>query len=125
MQAIRWWGAKDRYEMSEFEMDVRVGGKWSARGTSAKRGDIEVHGEYTEVAPPRRLAYTWSAKWMPAVTNVLWELESQDGGTVVKLTHSGFAGQAEQATNHSIGWTLALGWLQGFVERSETIETRG
>lgn len=124
-QALCWWGAKDRYRMNEFKLDVRVGGKWSARGTSAKMGDTEVHGEYTEIDPPRRLAYTWSATWMPAVTNVLWELEAQEGGTVVKLTHSGFAGQFEQAKNHSLGWTLALGWLQAFAERGETVESRG
>ena len=34
-QAARWWGAADRYHMAEFQMDVRVGGKWSTKGTSA------------------------------------------------------------------------------------------
>lgn len=123
-QVVHWWGAKDRYLMGDVQMDLRVGGKWSARGMSAKMGNTEVHGEYTEVDPPRRLAYTWSATWMPEVTNVLWELETHDGGTMVKLTHSGFAGQAEQAKNHSLGWTSGLGWLQGFLERGETVASR-
>lgn len=124
-QVVHWWGAKDRYHIGDVEMDLRVAGKWSARGTSAKMGATEVHGEYTEVDPPRRLAYTWSATWMPEVTNVLWELEAHDGGTMVKLTHSGFAGQAEQAKNHSLGWTSGLGWLQAFIERGETVDSRG
>lgn len=124
-QAVRWWGARGQYQLDEFEMDVRVGGKWSTAGGSAKMGEIKVHGEFLEVDPPARLAYTWSATWMPAVTKVVWELTSHDNGTLVKLTHSGFAGNAEQAKGHSIGWSLVLGWLQAFAERGETVDTRG
>jgi uncharacterized protein YndB with AHSA1/START domain len=124
-QAIRWWGQADRYHLAEFQMDVRVGGKWSTSGASVKMGDIAVHGEFIEIDPPRRLAYTWSSSWMNAVTKVLWELEPQDNGTFVKLTHTGFAGDAEQAKNHGTGWSLVLGWLQGFAEKGETVNSRG
>lgn len=124
-QAVRWWGRAGHYHLSEFQMDVRVGGKWSTAGASIKMGDIAVGGEFIEIDPPRRLAYTWSSNWMPAVTKVLWELESQDNGTVVRITHSGFAGDAEQAKGHSIGWSLVLGWLQAFAERGETVNARG
>lgn len=61
---------------------------------------------------------------MSAFTTVLWELEAQDKGTLLKLTHSGFGGDAEQAKNHSIGWTPVLGWLKAFAERGETIASR-
>lgn len=123
-QAVRWWGQNDRYHMNEFQMDVRVGGRWSTTGASVRMGDIEIHGEFLEIDPPRRLAYTWISTWMPKSTKVLWELETQGAGTVVKLTHTGFAGDAEQAKNHSLGWSLVLGWLQAFAERGETVESR-
>jgi uncharacterized protein YndB with AHSA1/START domain len=123
-QAAQWWGHKDHYQLSTFNMDLRKGGKWSTTGTSTKRGAIEVHGEFLEIDPPRRLAYTWSPTWMAKSTRVLWELASQNDGTYLKLTHSGFAGDAEQATNHSHGWNLAIVWLQSYVERGETVASR-
>lgn len=123
-QAVQWWGQSDRYHLSEFNIDARVGGKWSTAGGSVKMGDINVHGELLELDPPRRLAYTWISSWMPKTTTVVWELENQNGGTLVKLTHTGFVGDAEQVNNHSIGWNLVLGWLQYYVERGETVSSR-
>jgi uncharacterized protein YndB with AHSA1/START domain len=118
-QASKWWGRKDQYYFNHFNMDVRVGGKWSTTGTKPTVGDLAVHGEFLEVDPPRRLAYSWSSSWMPAVTKVLWELDSQSNGTLVRLTHSGFAGDANQTQGHSIGWSLVFTWLQAFAERGE------
>jgi uncharacterized protein YndB with AHSA1/START domain len=123
-QAVRWWGHNDRYHLSEFIMDTRVGGKWSTSGGSAKTGDIHVHGEILEIDPPSRLKYTWISSWMPQHTTVLWELEENDKGTLVKLTHTGFAGDAGLAEAHSDGWKLVLSWLEGYLERGETVSTR-
>jgi uncharacterized protein YndB with AHSA1/START domain len=123
-QAVQWWGHKDRYHLSEFNMDVRPGGKWSTSGASVNMGNIQVGGEFLEIDPPKRLAYTWSSSWMPRSTKVLWDLDVRDGGTFVRVTHSGFAGEAEQAKNHSIGWNLVIIWLQAYVERGETVASR-
>jgi len=118
-QAVRWWGQSGKYHFNEFHMDVRVGGKWSCAGPSEDMGtNFTVHGEFLEVDPPRKLAYTWSSSWMPANTQVQWELEEQGSGTLLKLTHTGFAGSADQAKGHSLGWTLVLGWLQAFSRRA-------
>jgi len=43
---------------------------------------------------------------------------------LVKIRQEGFAGNIEAAKGHSIGWIKVLGWMQAFVERGETIETR-
>ena len=118
-QAAQWWGRKDQYYFNRFDMDVRVGGKWSMSGTSPKMGDLAVHGEFIEVDPPSRLAYTWISSWMQALTKVLWELDAQVNGTLVKLTHSGFAGDANQVQGHSHGWSLVFTWLQAFAEKGE------
>jgi uncharacterized protein YndB with AHSA1/START domain len=87
-------------------------------------GEFKIEGEILELDPPRRLTYTWISTWMPKNTRVLWELESKDGGTLVKLTHTGFAGDAEQAKNHTIGWSSVLAWLQAYVEKGETVTSR-
>jgi uncharacterized protein YndB with AHSA1/START domain len=110
---------KDQYYFNQFDMDVRVGGKWSTTGTSHKLGDLAVHGEFLEVDPPRRLVYSWISSWLPAETKVLWELDSQDNGTLVRLTHSGFAGNVQAAQGHSVGWSLVFTWLQAFAEKGE------
>lgn len=123
-QAVRWWGQNDKYHLTQFQMDVRVGGKWSCSGSSLNMGNITVEGEFLEVDPPRRLVYTWISSWMPVSTKVVWELEAQGTGTMLTLTHTGFAGDANQAKGHSIGWSQVLGWLQAFAEKGETVENR-
>src|SRR6266496_3104508 len=76
-QAVQWWGQNDRYHFSEFNLDARVGGEWSASGSSLNMGAFQLEGEILEFEPPRRLAYTWISTWMPKNTRVLWELESK------------------------------------------------
>jgi uncharacterized protein YndB with AHSA1/START domain len=123
-QAVQWWGQSDRYHLTEFNIDPRVGGKWSTSGGSVNMGDINVHGEVLELDPPRRLAYTWISSWLPKTTTVVWELENQSGGTIVKVIHTGFDGNADNANAHGTGWNLVLSWLQGYVERGETVIAR-
>ncbi len=123
-QAAQWWGQKDRYHCANFQMDLRPGGKWSTKGNSAKMGDFTASGNYIEVDPPSKLSYTWNTSWMPRDTTVAWELHPQNGGTLVKLSHSGFAGDEEQAKNHNSGWEMVLGWLRGYAEKGETVESR-
>jgi uncharacterized protein YndB with AHSA1/START domain len=123
-QAAQWWGQKDGYHLKEFNLDARVGGKWSTSGQSVNMGLYKIEGEILELDPPRLLAYTWLSSWMPKNTKVVWELENQNRGTLVKLTHTGFAGDEGQAMGHSIGWNKVLGWLQGYVEKGETVASR-
>jgi uncharacterized protein YndB with AHSA1/START domain len=123
-QASQWWGAKSVCKMDNFSMDVRTGGKWSTTGLSAANGPIEVHGEFLEIDPPRRLSYTWTSSWLQKITKVLWELEDLNGGTFLKLTHTGFAGDAAAIENHTHGWNLVLASLQAYAERGETIASR-
>jgi hypothetical protein len=55
---------------------------------------------------------------------VRWELEARQGGTRVKIQHSGFAGNAEAANSHGQGWVRVLGWVSAFLEKGETVDTR-
>jgi uncharacterized protein YndB with AHSA1/START domain len=123
-QAVQWWGKTERYHFSTFSLDARIGGKWSSAGTSPNMGPFTIEGEILELDPPRRVAYTWLSSWMPKNTRVLWELKIKDGGTLVKLTHTGFAGDADGANNHSAGWNSILTWLQAYVEKGETVASR-
>jgi uncharacterized protein YndB with AHSA1/START domain len=137
-QMPKWWGQKDIYRITEWKADLRPGGKWSSEGVSVDGTSFRVEGEYLEVDPPRLLVHTWIASWSgPLKTVVRWELEPQSvhdlhpggpkkagTGTLVKIRHEGFAGDPAGAAGHSDGWKRVLGWLSGFVESGETVDTR-
>jgi len=137
-QMPRWWGARDLYRITEWKADLRVGGKWSSVGVGADGTSFRVEGEYLEVDPPRLLVHTWVASYCgPLKTVVRWELEPQGvhglhpggprkagTGTLVRVRQEGFSGAPEAAASHLEGWKRVLGWLHGYVEREETVDTR-
>ena len=124
-QLLQWWGQKGMYRTTTFEAVLRVNGKWMSAGVSETGDSFQVSGEYIEVDPPRLLVYTWRATWTGALeTTVRWELEPCAGGTRVKIQHTGFAGNVAAANSHGQGWERVLSWIQAFIEKGETIDTR-
>jgi uncharacterized protein YndB with AHSA1/START domain len=137
-QLPRWWGQKEMYRITESKIDLRPGGKWSSVGVGADGTSFRVDGEYLEVDPPRLLVHTWVPSYSQLQKTVVrWELEASDiqglrhsgphrmgTGTRVKLRHAGFTGDAKAATDHGQGWTRVLGWMQAFVEKGLTADTR-
>ena len=130
-QLPKWWGQDGLYHVTKSIMDVRAGGKWRSEGLGADGKSFYVEGEYLEVDPPRLLVHTWTGSYHPGRTIVRWELEAQNvhglhpggpkkagTGTLVRVRHSGFAGNVEGVTSHGEGWKLVLGWLEGFVEQN-------
>ncbi len=124
-QLPQWWGNRGMYRITKLESDLRVHGKWMTSGVSPTGDPFSVSGEYLEIDPPQLLVQTWSASYMGSlVTVVRWELIARNNGTLLKITHSGFAGNTEAARNHEEGWKRVLGWVHGFAEKGETIDTR-
>jgi uncharacterized protein YndB with AHSA1/START domain len=137
-QMPMWWGQQGLYRITEWKADLRQGGRWSSVGVGADGTSFRVDGEYLEVNPPRLLVHTWVASWSgPLKTVVHWELEPRNvhslqhagpqkvgTGTVVKIRQDGFAQAAEAARSHAQGWTRVLGWMQAFVEKGETVDSR-
>jgi uncharacterized protein YndB with AHSA1/START domain len=123
-QVQQWWGQAGIYRCNEFNAEVRVGGRWSSKGTGPDGGPFEVKGEYLEIDPPRQLAYTWVASWTGnAETTVLWELEPINNGTLLRIRHRGLAAYPDIAQSYR-GWPRMLGWIQALLERDETVESR-
>ncbi len=123
-QVLQWWGQKGMYVGTEFDADLRPGGRWHSAGTGLEGKPFEVSGEYIEIDPPRLLVYTWIASWTgDAKTTVRWELEPKDGGTLVRIRHSGLAAHPGLAQSYR-GWPAILGWIQALLEKGETVETR-
>lgn len=74
----------------------------------AMNGRNVARGAYVEVIPPRRVVFTWG--WEgglhgipPGTTTVTIELEAEDGGTRLRLRHSGLTG--DNRDRHARGWT--------------------
>jgi uncharacterized protein YndB with AHSA1/START domain len=125
-QLLRWWGQQGMYHTTKWCTDLRPGGQWGCEGVSDKDGSaFHVKGEYLEVDPPRLLIHTWISSWSGDLTTVVrWELEPVAAGTMIRLHHSGFAGAPASAKGHYEGWIRVLGWMQAFVEKGLTVESR-
>ena len=119
-----WWNNKD-CRLKTFEMDARRGGKWRfvTSQTSMNINGVskfDCTGEIVEFDPPRVLAYTWLANWhddKSRKTIVRWELSPKDGGTLVKVTHSGLAQEEVARKDYQGGWPGVMEQLKKFVEQ--------
>jgi uncharacterized protein YndB with AHSA1/START domain len=110
---IRWWGAEGAYRTTEWEADVRPGGKWRAGGKAPDGTSYQVQGEYVEVEAPHKLVFTWRPDWdAPNETRVTYLLEPVEAGTHLTLRHEGFANRTLVCRNHGDGWGRVLGWLE-------------
>jgi len=117
----RWWAAAPTWETPLAEVDAREGGSYRL-SMRTDEGDVHtVRGEFKEVSPPERIAYTWS--WEegpePAMAGsesslVVVEFAEDGDGTLVKLTHSGFANEQIREL-HVQGWEAVLANLERSV----------
>ena len=125
-QLLQWWGQKGMYHGTGWKTDVRPGGEWQCEGVNDTDGSpYHVGGEYVEVDPPHLISYTWVASWSgPLKTLVRWELEAVSGGTLVRLRHSGFGEATAAVQGHYQGWLRVISWMQAFIEKGETAESR-
>jgi len=114
-EMAEWWG-QGPYRTHDYKIDLRPGGKWSAKATGAKGDESTVGGEYITIDPPRVLEYTWVPSWDNfAESRVRFEITPTSTGSLVKLTHTGFTGREEMTNQHATGWKMVLGWLSGYV----------
>jgi len=123
-QVMQWW-TSDKCQIESFSFEPKVGGRWTY---DTKKSEINVNGvskfrcdgEVIEYDPPHRLAYTWMSNAHEDLTQrtlVRWDLAPKDGGTHVKVTHSGLAKLPASRQAYSGGWPGVVGLLKNFVEK--------
>jgi uncharacterized protein YndB with AHSA1/START domain len=99
---VSWVGA-------EATTDVQPGGLYLLKGASRT-----ARGEFREVVPVHRLAYSfgWEGSEVvpPGSSLIEIDLIDRDGGTLLRMTHSGLP-NAEQCADHDRGWAHYLGRL--------------
>jgi uncharacterized protein YndB with AHSA1/START domain len=124
-QALKW-GRSEMFEVTEWQMDPRVRGKWSytarqrepAGGYKPERYDH--HGEILEFDPPKLLVCMWFASYQEDPSHktvVRWELMRIPSGTRVKVTHSGLAALPESRKGYAEGWPGLVDQIRKFVEK--------
>jgi uncharacterized protein YndB with AHSA1/START domain len=121
---MRWIAASPPKVFAFFTDSVRwtawqgVGGEIDARAGGALRvimpDAAAASGHFIEVVPPRRIVFTWGWEGNgipvpPGSSIVTIELEPADGGTMVRLTHSGLQPVVREL--HRSGWERYLGRL--------------
>jgi uncharacterized protein YndB with AHSA1/START domain len=117
-----WWGNESYYKFDLWTVDLRVGGRFHSEGRAAAGNRFIVEGTYKEINSPSLLVYTWEPGWQPnPPTLVRWDLIPQGRGTLVKITHSGFAGNAEALEDHESGWPAVVAWLKAHVTAKATV----
>lgn len=104
-ELLREWAAPDEHRTESVEMDFRPGGRYR-REMRFPDGSLHVlSGEYLEIEAPRRLVYSYVWETVPDAPETRVEIDflERDGGTEVRLVHSGF-GTGEMAEDHAAGW---------------------
>jgi uncharacterized protein YndB with AHSA1/START domain len=100
---LRWMGA-------EATTEAHPGGLYLVKGISGRRA----RGAFREVVPVHRLAYSFGWEGDEAVppgsSLVEIDLIDRDGGTLLRMTHTGLP-NAEQCAGHERGWAHYLGRL--------------
>jgi uncharacterized protein YndB with AHSA1/START domain len=101
---VSWMGAEARSE-------AQPGGLYLVKGVNSRR---VARGAFREVVPVHRLAYSfgWEGdeEVPPESSLVEIDLIDRDGGTLLRLTHSGLP-NAVQCARHAEGWAHYLGRL--------------
>jgi uncharacterized protein YndB with AHSA1/START domain len=100
---LSWMGAEAQTEM-------HPGGLYLVKGISGR----SARGEFREVVPVHRLAYSfgWDGddEVPPGSSLIEIDLIDRDGGTLLRMTHSGLPNPAKCA-GHDEGWAHYLGRL--------------
>ena len=101
---LRWMG-------TEANIEPHPGGIYLLNVT----GKDIARGEFTEVIPVHRLAYSfgWEGNDTvpPGSSLIEIDLLDREGGTLLRMTHSGLP-DARECANHEKGWAHYLGRLE-------------
>jgi uncharacterized protein YndB with AHSA1/START domain len=112
----RWWQAEHDWETTEAEVDLRVGGAVRVVMRDPNK-DVEYGGggNYTEIEPPTRLAFTWIWDGDTRRTLIEIDFEERDGSTTVSFVHSALWDE-EAVRAHEDGWSKILDNLARTLE---------
>ncbi len=108
-----WHALTDSAALADWLMEndfiPRCGHRFHFRFKSRLGFERKIACEVLEVDEPRLLSYTWGGPG----SVVTFRLEAMEGGTRLRLEHTGFSG----ARGFAFGWALSHGWKHKIEER--------
>jgi uncharacterized protein YndB with AHSA1/START domain len=112
-ELAKWWGPRG-FNTPAVDFDAREGLRYRIAMQPPEGDRFQLSGEFREVEPPVRLAYTFN--WEPSdpddrETLVTLSLEDEDGATQLGLTLGTFATEERRAL-HEQGWGESLDRLE-------------
>ena len=121
-----WMGSRGT-QVDSAQADARAGGAWRVAMHARDGSSFVVAGHYQTLDRPARLAYTW--QWegdrspMPHVQTLIEvELVERDGGTELRMTHSGFPAAGARDAHHQ-GWQSTFNRLNDLLDPQGTAGT--
>jgi uncharacterized protein YndB with AHSA1/START domain len=118
-QLKKWFGPEN-VKTRDLIADVWVGGQFRWDCTDPEGKDVTISGEYRELQPGRKIAFTWRLEededWKNHNSIVTVEFFDREGGTEIRLTHETLPTEASRA-DHKQGWNSVLDKVEKFLNR--------
>jgi len=97
------------------DFQPEVGRSFKFRSDPVQNWDGVIHCEVLVVDPLKRLSYSWSTLGLESV--VLFTLTAAQGGTHVRMEHSGFGADQKAAyQGATYGWQRFMGGLERLLD---------
>jgi len=120
-EITKWFGRNPNYLVSA-SIDLRPGGKWRFVMEQTETQMTAFEGEYLDIQPNSKLAFTWShvtetaagERQQSPASQVSVEFETTDTGTRVLLRHEQVA-SADARTGIGHGWDRSFDRLSGIL----------
>jgi len=117
-QLKKWFGPEN-VKTRNLIADARVGGQFRWDLTDPEGKELTISGEYLELQPGRRIAFTWRLEEDEDWKNhsiVTVEFFDCEGGTELCLTHEKLPNEASR-DEHTQGWNSVLDKMENFLSR--------
>jgi uncharacterized protein YndB with AHSA1/START domain len=97
--------------MMDNDFQPEVGHKFTFRSKPMPQWNGVIESEVLELEPNKKLSYRWVALGLESV--VVWTLAATEGGTLLRMEHSGFRVDQEAAyKGANYGWQKFIGNLE-------------
>jgi uncharacterized protein YndB with AHSA1/START domain len=115
-----WLLGPEGWEMPVCEIDLRPGGSWRYVWRKADGTEMEMEGDFNEVAPPERIVNTerWGGDWPETVNTVTFTEEN--GRTTVTIT---VLYPSQEARDAAIGTGMVDGASESFARLDERLRS--
>jgi uncharacterized protein YndB with AHSA1/START domain len=110
----KWWVVEPTWT-AKVASEFRVGGRYRVAMHRDDGTIFVAWGEYLEIVPPRRLAFSWNSA-EPVIQNSRVTIELKEVGASTELTviHE-LLPDTPEGRAHAIGWEGTLAVLEGYL----------